>query len=131
VKQWGYRAKQFEGIPLREEQTIEVPKEPRTSRAPLVLRGSDVRLAMLADIPDRSELPDPKGWVRTKTSWMVDHSGLGSPGELALTTGQFIKVLGDRFATNPRDGYAITDIGQFQLYVTVFQRVKKTKENKS
>jgi hypothetical protein len=61
----------------------------------------------------------PKGWQKVQ-EYFVDSSGFGQEGEPALTVNQFIKklVVGR--------GYAITEVGQFQLYVGEFIKVDET-----
>jgi len=52
----------------------------------------------------------PKGWKQTK-EYFVDSSGFGKEGEPALSVSQFT----DRLIVGR--GYAITQMGQFQVYV--------------
>ena len=57
----------------------------------------------------------PQGWRPVEEAFMVDSSGFGSPGEPALTFGQFITHIRrwDRAAY----GWAIVEQGQFQVVV--------------
>jgi hypothetical protein len=59
----------------------------------------------------------PWGWELTGEEYFVDSSGFGSPGEPALTF--------DQFATKCTEGmgYAITEAGQFQVYIAEYRRV--------
>jgi len=60
----------------------------------------------------------PKGW-KMVNEYFVDLSGFGAPGEPALTLKQFIdKVRVDY-------GYAITEAGQFQVYIGELEKSKK------
>lgn len=59
------------------------------------------------------DLPDE--WEPTGTVLFCDSSGFGLPGEPALTPEQLRAELRVGY------GYAITDMGQFQLYVSEFQ----------
>ena len=52
----------------------------------------------------------PKGWEKTG-EFFVDASGFGSESEPALTIPQFINQL------TAGSGYAITEAGQFQVYI--------------
>ena len=61
-----------------------------------------------------------KGWTLT-CKVFVDSSGYGLPGEPALTKDEFIASVKKGL------GYAVTDIGQFQVYVGVYERNKKEK----
>lgn len=61
------------------------------------------------------------GWEPTGIDWFVDSSGVGRPGESALTPDQFTAELRDYVAENPGHGFAITGIGQFQVYVGAFR----------
>ena len=57
----------------------------------------------------------PKGWKLTHT-YFVDSSGFGETGEAALTIRQFIgKIKGSH-------GYAITEVGQFQVYIGEYEK---------
>jgi len=60
----------------------------------------------------------PEGWEKIN-EYFVDSSGVGAIGELALTAEQFIKMLKVGF------GYAITEVGQFQVYVGEYKKVIK------
>jgi hypothetical protein len=57
----------------------------------------------------------PKGWVYV-TEYFVDSSGFGSESEPALTPEQFQAKVKEGM------GYAISDEGQFQLYVREYKR---------
>ena len=69
-------------------------------------------------IPNVSDSDDykPKGWEFVEDLF-VDNSGFGSLDETALTAGQFIEKIKKGFS------YAITDVGQFQVYVSVFKKI--------
>jgi hypothetical protein len=58
----------------------------------------------------------PKGWEETET-FFVDSSGFGSESEPALSLGQFLEKVKEGY------GYAITEEGQFQIYITEFKQV--------
>jgi len=58
----------------------------------------------------------PEGWNEVQT-FFVDSSGFGREGEPALTVGQFLSKVKEGF------GYAITEEGQFQVYITEFKAV--------
>ena len=57
----------------------------------------------------------PKGWKLTKT-YFVDSSGFGETGEAALTIHQFLGKI------KSGAGYAVTEAGQFQVYIGEFER---------
>jgi len=57
----------------------------------------------------------PNGWKPTE-EYFVDSSGLGSPDELAMTFGQFLEKVKEGH------GYAISETGQFQVYIQEFER---------
>ena len=65
----------------------------------------------------------PRGWRKTNVEFFVDKGGWGAEGEPALTLRQFIQALRDHFATHPTAGYAMTSEGQFQCYVTAFEKI--------
>jgi len=60
----------------------------------------------------------PQGWRPVEEPLMVDSSGFGSPGELALTFDQFLTHIRrwDRAAY----GWAIIETGQFQVVVQAY-----------
>jgi len=65
----------------------------------------------------------PPGWERVEgAEWFVDKTGWGSEGEPALTVRGFQAALVEYVRENPRHGYAITEEGQFQVYVTAFRK---------
>lgn len=57
----------------------------------------------------------PKGWEKVG-EFFVDSSGLGMPNELALTAYQFLEKI------KVGRGYAITEAGEFQVYVGEYIR---------
>ena len=57
-------------------------------------------------------LGDNKGFG----AYMVDSSGLGTPGEAALTIGQFVETLSLKY------GYGIVEAGQFQIKIGLFKK---------
>ena len=57
----------------------------------------------------------PKGWEVT-AEYFVDSSGFGGPGEPALTIPAFINKLQVGY------GYAITEAGQFQVYISEYRK---------
>ncbi len=53
-----------------------------------------------------------------------DSSGFGAPGEMALTKNQALKRMQDLLDSNSGPIYAgISDMGQFQVYVTLYRKV--------
>ena len=68
---------------------------------------------------------EPEGWVK-RDEHFVDSSGFGEPGEPALTGEQFIELIHDRMREHADEGnmpgWAITEVGQFQVYVGEFTR---------
>ena len=63
----------------------------------------------------------PDGWEQVETHF-VDSSGLGADDEPALSANQFRKVIKDRIALDIGTGWAIVQVGQFQVYVGEFIR---------
>ena len=57
----------------------------------------------------------PEGWSPTR-KFFVDISGFGAEGEAALTFPQFLKEV------RAGKAYAITEAGQFQVYIQEFIR---------
>ena len=67
----------------------------------------------------------PDGWVDTGESFFVDSSGFGADNESALTYQQLnreLMKLVEIHRGKRRVGYAISEVGQFQLVVSVYER---------
>lgn len=62
----------------------------------------------------------PDGWEEVERLF-VDASGMGADWEPALSVGQFKDALREREGKGY--GYAIVEVGQFQIYVGVFEEV--------
>lgn len=56
----------------------------------------------------------PKGYYISNT-YFVDNSGLGAEDEIALTYSQFLDKV------RKGHGYAISSVGQFQVYINEFR----------
>lgn len=64
----------------------------------------------------------PPGWERVEdVTWFVDSSGFGRPGEPALTAGEFREAVRSYVNDHPDHGFAITEAGQFQVYVGAYR----------
>lgn len=70
----------------------------------------------------------PKGWEKTDDSWFVDKTGWGRDDEHALSVEQFKRVLRSYIAEHPEHGLAITEEGEFQLYVSAFRPKRQAKK---
>jgi hypothetical protein len=57
--------------------------------------------------------------------YFVDSSGFGSPGELALTQGQFLEQAEALIAEHGGAYFCITSAGQFQVYVGAYRRTSE------
>ena len=66
----------------------------------------------------------PAGWQKVEELF-CDASGFGSAGEPALTQQQLRGKLREYVRKPETYGFAITDVGQFQLYVGVFVKLPK------
>jgi hypothetical protein len=58
----------------------------------------------------------PKGWEKTEAEFFVDD-------EPALSLNQFKAALRGYVSENPGHGFAITEEGEFQCYVTAFRKI--------
>ena len=65
----------------------------------------------------------PRNWQITDQVWFVDSTGHGGDNEPALTHQQFKRELLSFVSENPTMGYAIIEVGQFQLYIAAFEPV--------
>lgn len=72
----------------------------------------------------------PPGWelLEDQEPLFCDTTGFGKSSEPALTTAELKRELRKLYDQNPNYGYAVIEIGQFQLYLGVFRR---TNDNKS
>lgn len=84
------------------------------TKKPMLAKENGVDMTTLPQIPFVGDKPI-KGW-REIDSLFVDSSGCGQRGEPALTIGQFVEQIKAGF------GYGVTDAGQFQVHVGVFER---------
>lgn len=69
----------------------------------------------------------PPSWERVEELF-CDSSGLGSSGEAALTKEQLCAKLVKYLGSKDTYGFAITQAGQFQVYVGVYKKVKPAKK---
>jgi hypothetical protein len=107
-------------VALNEEIAVKAAQE---GRLPFVPVGPD-DVDRWATFPFPNLGPyEPAGWEQTETSWFVDKTGVGYPSEPALTVAQFKNELRRYIAENPGHGFAITEEGPFQLYVSAFRRI--------
>jgi hypothetical protein len=98
-------------------------KAARAKKAPFVVEQEDID-DLKAGAP-KFTIPNigdhrPKSWELLEILF-VDASGCGDPGEPALTQKQFAERM------KPGFGYAVIEVGQFQVYVGKFQKIKKAK----
>ena len=59
-----------------------------------------------------------------------DSSGFGSPGETALTADQLEKRVGELMAEYKTIYGAITEVGQFQVYITIYIKENEQEQEK-
>lgn len=94
-------------------------KAAREKRVPLVLEAEDIAILKAKGAESGLRFPFlgtyiPRGWKRTEREFFVDSSGFGGPGEPALTLEKFLDQV------KPSHGYAVTEAGQFQVYVAEY-----------
>lgn len=77
---------------------------------------------------DITGFEDPKGFKEV-TTLFCDSSGLGSPGEPALTKSQALEKAKAIISEHPKAQlYAgLTGVGQFQVYVTIYKKTSSKK----
>lgn len=63
------------------------------------------------------------GYCKGAGAFFVDASGWGKPGESALTFDEFVERI------VPGYGYALIEVGEFQVAIGVFERTKSTVES--
>jgi hypothetical protein len=64
----------------------------------------------------------PKGWTDTGENFFVDMSGFGDDYEPALTWAQFNKELLALVDDSRPLGLGISEVGQFQCYISVYEK---------
>ena len=104
---------------IESESRAAAKKAAKSNKRPYIVEAEDI----VSWKTRRQQLPFPnlgsfvpKGWKEVD-SLFCDSSGFGAPGEPALTYAQLIAKL------EVGKGYAITQVGQFQVYVGVFERI--------
>lgn len=104
---------------IREMETEARKKAAKAGAKPFVIWEQDLALGrkLLGSFPFIGDYVPP-GWIPV-ADFFVDSSGMGQPGEAALTIDEFLEVV----AASIGSGFAITSAGQFQVYVTRFERV--------
>ena len=70
----------------------------------------------------------PFGWELTGDTWFVDMTGFGGDYEPALTAEQFKNELRVFIAENFGVGFAISEKGQFQCYVSAYRKVDNSND---
>lgn len=69
---------------------------------------------------------EPDGWEKVEEEgWFVDKTGHGLESEPALTIGQFKRQLRYYVMENPGHGFAITEEGEMQLFVSAFRPIEE------
>ena len=66
---------------------------------------------------------EPGGWTKLEDPWFIDKSGMDKSGP-ALSIDSFHKQWLEYAKEHPSRGYAITEEGQFQVYVSAFEPKK-------
>jgi len=89
-------------------------RKAKQARKKLWIAGEKTVIGDLKNIPNFGDYR-PKGFEETDILF-VDSSGFGQPGESALTISQFIDKI------KPGYGYAIVDVGQFQIHIAEFKK---------
>lgn len=64
---------------------------------------------------------DPDGWERVGDSMFVDSTGMSADGEMAAHGCMSVEQM--LAAMEPGFGYAIIEVGQFQLHVGKFRKL--------
>lgn len=66
----------------------------------------------------------PAGWVLERTLF-CDASGVGGSHERALTKGELERAIKHHVKCGHEYGYAIVEVGQFQIYLGLFRKAKR------
>lgn len=107
-------------IALNEEIAAEASARKRVPYVPL--SAGDVETWRTIPFPNIGyHMPD--GWEPTDQTWFVDKTGQGCEWEPALTVPSFLRALEDYIEDHPGEGFAITEEGPFQLYISAFRQV--------
>ena len=100
---------------IQYESRAAAAKAAREDKHPFIVEAEDLKAIPPFPFPFIGDYV-PDGWRKVE-DYFVDSSGFGRPGEPALTIEQFVKRL------TVGHGYAITEAGQFQLYVGEYVQV--------
>ena len=105
---------------IREMSAKAARKGAREHRVPLMVEQDDLYRDLHEHLREMPFIGDyvPKNFVRVG-EFFVDATGFSEPGEPALTQHEFLRRVKVGHA------YAITEIGQFQIYVGEYQRKEK------
>ena len=112
---------QFEEKVKLRKQAIEEVTTMNNKRRPWFPKSEQALAHEPYPIPNLSEKGVADGYEVVERL-MVDHSGFGTENEPAMTQAAFVQRLKGDIRDGKKYGYAITDVGQFQLYVTVFTK---------
>ncbi len=94
---------------IQYESRAAAAKASREGKRPFIVEAEDLKAMPPFPFPFIGSYV-PNGWEKVE-DYFVDSSGFGQPGEPALTIEQFLPRL------KMGRGYAVTEAGQFQLYI--------------
>lgn len=98
-------------------------KAERQGKLPRIVRGPD-KIDEMPPFPFPSIGDyEPEGWTPLDI-WFVDATGLGEPGEPALTVAGFKRTLKEYLVEHEEEdiGFAIIEEGEFQVHVQAFRK---------
>lgn len=103
---------------IEQESRKAAAKASKSNKIPFIVEQEDIDF--WRDYQRQLPFPNlgtyvPKGWEKVDELF-CDSSGMGAENEMALTYNQLIEKL------EAGKGYAITQAGQFQVYVGVFEK---------
>jgi len=98
-------------------------KAAKANRQPLMIHDGSTAGWPPIPIPNLGDYR-PKGWNLIDTLF-VDSSGMGLPGEGAMTADEFLKRVRLGY------GYAIVETGQFQVCVGEFEKTGKSQRKET
>lgn len=106
----GRRVNYMYDLETIKQMNIEQAKKAK-GKMPLIYTGVPKDLRKIPNFGDYR----PKGWKLVETHF-VDNSGLGRPGEAALTFNEFVQ------RAKKGKGYGIIESGQFQVKIGEFEK---------
>ena len=120
----------MDGRTIREMSQKAARQAARKHLCPLIVEKEDIPnlYEHLREMPNFGDYR-PKKWELVET-YFVDSSGFGSEGEPAWTIKRFLEHVSQQAEKGGGFGYALIEVGEFQVYIGEFTMRKGRKHGK-